>query len=48
MITKKTFPVMEGKKVVKTITEYRLLGILLYRKEFLMPKDYEGEYVYGF
>lgn len=48
MITKKTFPVMEGKRVKKTIAEYRIFGILLYRKELVMPTDCEGEYVYGF
>lgn len=32
--------------IEKTVTEYRLFGILLLRKELIMPIDCKSEYVY--
>ena len=47
MITKKTYPVMDGNLVKKTVTEYRIFGILLLRKELEMPKPGTNcEYIY--
>ncbi len=52
MITKKIIPIgniyeRDGKKVmkvVKMIAEYRLFGILLYRKELLYPTSFGADY----
>lgn len=52
MITKKTYPEFKekdynGEKAAvptKTITEYRIFGILLYKKELLTPAFYGYNY----
>lgn len=56
MITKKTCPVgvvKEDKgerfmKIDKVITEYRVFGILLYRKEVVSPRYFAADYWDGF
>ena len=52
IITKKTYPVIverekDGEKIaviVKTIAEYRILGIPLYKKALVMPPFYGYRY----
>ena len=60
MITKKIYPVgnirevAEGDKkvnhmnIVKMIAEYRLFGILLYKKELINPSFFKAEYYEDF
>ncbi|WP_163308911.1 hypothetical protein [Dysgonomonas sp. 521] len=47
MIRKTTRPIVDKNTVIGTKTEYRLLGILLYRKELYTPACY-GFKVYEF
>jgi len=47
MLTKKITPIITGKGVVGTTVDYRLFGILLYRKTLLTPANW-GYYEYEF
>lgn len=55
MITKKTYPIIgqavdiTHRTVTGTITEYRIFGLLLYRKQLIMPNNYiGGEHFYTY
>jgi hypothetical protein len=50
MLRKKIAPVIEGKKVVGTVVELRVLGVLVYKKTLVSPAKYgltEWEFIYA-
>jgi hypothetical protein len=56
MITKKIIPVgniteekgIRTMKITRMIAEYRLFGILLYRRELINPSYFQADYYEGF
>lgn len=40
MIKKSVWPVIGDKKVIGTVIEYRVLGVLVYKKELILPQSF--------